>query len=216
MIINENKNYTALAEEYGLRAWIKTSNHVSAVDGEEYTIVTDLVITKADNTKEVVYRFNFGNNWMKYDNITTIILDVMNYLANTTDEPYWINNTLDKVFYDYKFTIIKLASKQININKENQRQIEIYKAHCKQVDELKQELNTLTNELKDVVRVNYNKDTSNYNIYTRTALKVIEKDYNISSYDYEIKELKDTINYLNKIKYCIENDYDINLMLDAV
>lgn len=222
MIINENNNYIALAEENGLRAWIKTAEYETTF-GEVWSVVTDVVITKADNKKEIVYRKYMYNNFMKYDYIADIILDILYYLANTEQETFWINNSLDKVFSNnVNSRRFKIVVKDL---KETIEQKVRYKKYAEQkkeyeiiIKDLKNELKSLVNELNKserTVMIDVG-ELYEYSVIT-SSKKVIIDNHDIDSlYDKEIKNIKDTIEYLNKMKYCIDNDYDIDLMLDAV
>lgn len=119
-IIKENNFYSALYNEYGLQTWCKFAEYKSSVDGEEFTVITSLVVTKENNKDEIVYKINLFNNWISYDNLSKQIDNILYYLAYTTvKEQYWINTFLNKAILNKSF--IELTITVNNLKKEQKK-----------------------------------------------------------------------------------------------
>ena len=101
--INNDGRYIGLITAYGLSAWIKTADVRILGSIKEYVI--DLVVTKENNIKEVVYRKDlYGNHCILLNekgmfNMVDVIETVLLILQSDYDD-YNKNRTLDRLLID--------------------------------------------------------------------------------------------------------------------
>lgn len=199
MLIKENKNYTALIQENGLRCWIKTAIN-KCLDGEIIDVVTSLVVTSENNTKDIKYKISAYKSYIiTYNNLVDNIESILYYIANTETDEYFRNLYLNEAIINNSFYKIKIACKNIKQDLDNKKVAEEYQKHVQESNKLKNKIIEKSKLLKDIKLIL----PTEYNNYTYTFIldRNTAKSFNISynNYETEIKSYKDILNYIDQI-----------------
>ena len=214
MIIKENDFYTALYTMEGLTAWIKTAENESTLTGNIDTVVTELIITKA-NTKEIVFkRVSYGSyicfyNTSGYNNIADIIEDILLYLANSDDSIDLKERTINSVLSnEFNVRIKEFKNKYYDDikTKESLKKAEELKEKIKKLDAIiDEEIKEINTYDKMIVGKPCEYNNYNYEIITSKALKVFYYDGNLKG---ECICKENIIKTLKEYKRCIVNKID--------
>lgn len=194
-IVKEDNFYTAIYEENNYRIWAKLADNKSLVDGEEYVVVTAITITKGDN-KEVIYKLNLGNNWLKYDNLCNMAENLLYYIVNTETVEFFKNKFMQNCLLkndsiNLEITVRRLK-KEINDKQEMENNALIHAENKELLEQIK--------------AIAENKNLKFYNLYSSILFVELER-YLDPNYILDLNrkdELESTLNKYN-VKYKIYN-----------
>lgn len=129
-MIRKTVNYwVGLYENYGLKVACKTAIYTNNVTNETYDIITDLLIVNQE-TREVIYHKALGNRWVKLENVSRVIDNLLFYLTTENLHKLEVENIIEKVIIDnITCEFIIKTNKMIEAKKEHDNKtLEIVKA----------------------------------------------------------------------------------------
>lgn len=214
MLVKENNNYIALCTLEGLTAWIKTGVN-RGFTGEEYEVITALVITKEGNNKEVIYKYIDGS-WISYYNskdgftLCNIIEDILQFVAHYNKGSFYMNKFISEAINNKHIAIlvIKRYNKEYKEYLQQLKRIEENKQIDMQVQNIKTQINDTLQDINKYVDMRYNKpeirNDFTHEIFTRYTLRTFKG----LNYDNKVEEYTDILNFLNKYLNCLQCDFD--------
>lgn len=213
-MIKENNYYTSYFTAEGLTAWIKTGEYKNTMN-EIKEVITELIITKEDNRKDIIYKHMSYNGFISYywseDGfcLSDVIEELLIYIARNNIDKYWkdqfLNNVMNNEFKGLnaikrfkKEYELKLVEEQRRIKEQQNREVE---------NNLLIEVNEIINKTKNEIEIRFNepKESNNYKyeIYTRYSYKT----FNHSPFAREnIEVLNDMISWLKEYNNYLNND----------
>ena len=213
-MIKENNYYTSYFTSEGLTAWIKTGKYKNSMN-EIKEVITELIITKEDNRKEIVYKYISYNSFISYywseDGfcLSDIIEELLIYIAHNNIEKYWKDQFLESVMHNqFKgLNAIKRFKKEYENNLKEVARIEALKELTQIENSLLNEVNTLIEAINSKVEIRFNEpkqfNNYKYEVYTKNSYKTF-KHSPFSKENIEI--LKDMITWLNEYNNYLDND----------
>ena len=160
-MIKENNYYTSYFTMEGLTAWIKTGEYKNTMN-EIKEVITELVITKEDNRKDIVYKHISYNGFISYYwskdgfSLSDVIEELLIYIAHNNIDKYWKDQFIDSV--------INNQFKGLNAIKRFKKEYELKLAVKGAIEELK-------------------KDQSNemfYGAFITATINRLKEEFNIS------------------------------------
>lgn len=215
-IIKENNYYTGYYSIEGLTAWIKTGQYKN-INGDIKEVITSLVITKENNKKEVVYKYESYNSFISYYydkdgfSLSDIIENLLIYIAHNETEEYFKNRFIENALNNGYKGISVLKRFKIKYEQDQKERIilqeikELEVIEKKLLTEVKSIVNNINNkvEIKLISPNKYN--NYNYEIYTKKGHKSFEIGSSIRE---NIKYIKSMLDFLK--------EYDNLLMSDII
>lgn len=209
-MIKENNYYTSYFTMEGLTAWIKTGEYRNTMN-EIKEVITELVITKEDNRKDIIYKYISYNGFISYYwskdgfSLSDVIEELLIYIAYNNIDKYWKDQFLDSVMNNqFKgLNAIKRFKKEYDLNlAEEQRRVK--ETGLREVENnLLIEANEIINKTNAKIEMRFNepKQLNNYiyEVYTKNGYKA----FNHSPFASEnIELLNSMISWLKE-----HNDY---------
>lgn len=178
-------------------------------------VITDLVITKEDNRKDIVYKHISYNNFISYywskDGfcLSNIIEELLIYIAHNNIEKYWKDQFIDSVMNnEFKgLYAIKMFKKKYELKLQDEKR-RIKEQQNREVENnLLIEANKIVNKINTKIKVRFNKpkqiNNFKYEIYTKNSYKTF--DYSPVAGE-NIELLNSMINWLKEYNDYLDND----------